>query len=76
MKKTSIIIGAVIVYIIIMAAGIGAYFYFDQQQKLHQEQMQAQLQQQENDHLQHSPWHQGRYRLQGQRQLGLCELQG
>ena len=35
-KKTSIIIGAVIVYIIIMAAGIGAYFYFDQQQKVHQ----------------------------------------
>ena len=41
MKKTSIIIGAVIVYIIIMAAGIGAYFYFDQQQKVHQEALQA-----------------------------------
>ena len=40
-KKTSIIIGAVIVYIIIMAAGIGAYFYFDQQQKVHQEALQA-----------------------------------
>lgn len=44
LKKSSIIIGAVVIYIIIMAAGAGAYFYFDQQQKLHQEQLQAQAQ--------------------------------
>ncbi len=41
MKKSSIIIGAVFIYIVIMAAGAAAYFYFDQQQKIHQEAMQA-----------------------------------
>ena len=48
LKKSSIIIGAVVIYIIIMAAGIGAYFYFDQQQKLHQEQLQAQRQREDS----------------------------
>ena len=45
MKKSSIIIGAVILYIIIMVAGIAAYVYVDEQQKIQQEQQALEKQQ-------------------------------
>lgn len=41
LKKSHIIIGAVVAYLFIMAAGGAAYYYFDQQQKIHQEALQA-----------------------------------
>lgn len=45
MKKSSIIVGAVILYIVIMVAGIAAYVYVDEQQKIHQEQQTMEKQQ-------------------------------
>jgi len=46
-KKSSILIGAAILYTIITAVGIAVYFHFDEQQRIQQEQRQAQVQQRE-----------------------------